>query len=106
MGAMRHGEGLRIADWPRPNYSHVTRVFRLNGVGHQFEGPVSANVFVEHKDLFGLTVCATGGNRVNDRSHCDRIDYADRRNSAPNKFIAARNGLVGLIFSLTVRGTF
>lgn len=65
-----------------------------------------ANVFVEHKDLFGLTVRVTAGNIVNDRSRWDRIVYAGRRNSAPIDFIAARNRLIGPIFSLSVRGTF
>lgn len=88
------------------NYSHVTRAFRLNEVGRQFEGPVFASVFVEHKDLFGLTVRATAGNILNARSRWDRIVYAGRRNNAPIDFIETRNRLIGPIFSLSVRGTF
>ncbi len=88
------------------NYSHVTRAFRLNEVGRQFEGPVFASVFVEHKDLLGLTVRASAGNIVNARSRWDRTVYAGRRNSAPIDFVETRNRLIGPIFSLSVRGTF
>lgn len=49
---------------------------------------------------------ATAGNIINDRSRWDRIAYAGRRNSPPIDFIAARNRLIGPIFSLSVRGTF
>jgi hypothetical protein len=88
------------------NYSHVTLSYRLNEVGRQFEGPVFANVFVENKDLLGLTVRATVGNIFNARSRWDRTVFAGRRNTAPIAFIETRNRLIGPIFSLSVRGTF
>ena len=98
--------GSDLAYGLNANYSHVTRTFRLNEVGRQFEGPVFASVFVEHKDLLGLTVRATAGNIVNARSRWDRVVYAGRRNTAPIDFIETRNRLIGPIFSLSVRGTF
>lgn len=88
------------------SYSHVTRSFRLTEVGRQFEGPVFASVFVEHKDLFGLSVRATAGNLFNARSRWDRVVYAGRRNVAPIEFVEIRNRLIGPIFNLSIRGTF
>lgn len=88
------------------NYSHVTKGFRLNEVGRQWEGPVWLGVFVENKDVLGLTVRATAGNLLNARSRWDRVVYTGRRNNAPIDFVETRNRLIGPIFSLSVRGTF
>ncbi|GAA4004256.1 TonB-dependent receptor plug domain-containing protein [Sphingomonas humi] len=88
------------------SYSHVTRAFRLNEVGRQFEGPVWAGLFIENKDVFGLTVKASASNLLNARSRWDRIVYTGRRNSAPIDFVETRNRLIGPIFTLSVRGTF
>jgi hypothetical protein len=97
------------SDWAygiNGNYQHVTRAFRLNEVGRQWDGPVWMGVFVENKDVFGLTVRASAGNLLNARSRWDRIVYAGRRNTAPIDFIEKRNRLIGPIFSFSVRGTF
>ncbi|NJC06620.1 hypothetical protein GGQ97_002413 [Sphingomonas kaistensis] len=87
-------------------YVHVTRAFRLNEVGRQFEGPVWVGMFVENKDVFGLTVRASASNLINARSRWDRVVYSGRRNSSPVDFVETRNRLIGPIFSLSVRGTF
>ena len=87
------------------NYAHVTRSFRLNEIGRQFEGPVFAGLFVEHKDVLGLTARATIGNIFNARSRWDRIVWAGRRNRAPIDFVETRNRLIGPIFSLSIRGS-
>ena len=97
------------SDWAygvNGNYSHVTRAFRLNEVGRQWEGPVWLGAFVENKDVFGLTVRASVGNLLNARSRWDRIVYTGRRNSAPIDYIENRNRLIGPIFALSVKGTF
>lgn len=97
------------SDWAyglNATYIHVTRSFRLNEVGRQFEGPVFASLFAEHKDVFGLTVRAGIGNILNARSRWDRIVFAGRRNRAPIEFVETRNRLIGPIFSLSVRGSF
>ncbi len=64
-----------------------------------------ASVFVEEKDLVGLTMPATA-NKYGDRRRWDRLVYAGCRNIAPVDFIETRNRLIGPIFSLSVRGTF
>jgi hypothetical protein len=97
------------SDWAygvNGNYQHVTRAFRLNEVGRQWEGPVWLGVFVENKDVFGLTARVSAGNLLNARSRWDRIVYAGRRNSAPIDFVEKRDRLIGPIFSFSVRGTF
>jgi hypothetical protein len=96
-------------DWAyggNANYSHSALSYRLNEVGRQFEGPVFASLFVEHKDVFGLTVRATVGNILNARSRWDRVVYSGRRNRAPIEFVETRNRLIGPIFSFNIRGTF
>jgi hypothetical protein len=97
------------SDWAygsNATYQHFTLSYRLNEVGRQWEGPVFASVFIENKDIFGLTVRATAGNIVNARSLWDRTVYSGRRNTAPIAFVEHRNRLIGPIFSLSVRGTF
>ena len=42
-----------------------------------------ANVYVEHKDIYGLTVRATAGNVFNARHRFDRVVYDGRRDSDP-----------------------
>lgn len=79
--------------------------YRLTEFGLQTEGPVFANVFVEHKDVFGLTVRATAGNVFDARSTWDRFVYAGRR-TGPLDFIERRDRLIGPIFSFQIRGRF
>lgn len=87
------------------SYSHFTPSFRLNEVASQSEGPVFASLFVENKDVFGLTVRGTAGNLLDARQRLDRTVYAGRRNSAPVAFVETRDRLIGPIFSFSVRGT-
>lgn len=97
------------SDWAygaNANYNHSASNFRLTEVGRQYEGPVFASLFVEHKDVLGLTLRATAGNLLNARSRWDRIVYAGRRNVAPVEFTETRNRLIGPIFSFSARGTF
>lgn len=96
-------------DWAygvNASYAHVTQSYRLNEIGRQFEGPVLASIFAEHKNLLGLTVRASVGNLLNARSRWDRVVYAGRRNTAPIDFRETRNRLIGPTFSLNIRGTF
>lgn len=89
------------------NASHeeYARNVRLTEDGHQWEGPVWASVFVEHKDVFGLSVRATAGNLLGARSYYDRTAYVDRR-GGPVAFYEDRDRRIGPIFSFTVSGKF
>jgi hypothetical protein len=79
--------------------------YRLTELGYQTEGPVFASVYVENKDVFGLTVRATAGNVLDARSTWDRLVYVGRRDG-PLDFIERRDRLIGPIFSFQIRGRF
>jgi hypothetical protein len=88
------------------NYSHNQPSYRSNSVDHVWEGPTFASVFVENKDVFGLTVRAQVGNILNARSKRDRVVYDGLRGATPIAFREERDRLIGPMFSFSVRGTF
>ena len=97
------------SDWAlgiNAEYYHVQPGYRLQEVGTQWEGPVWGGVFVEHKNVFGLTVNARVQNLFNARSLWDRTVYSGPRNTAPVAFHEDRDRLIGPIFRLTVKGNF
>ena len=79
--------------------------YRLTEVGRQWEGPVWANIFVEHKDIFGLVGRIQINNLFDADSTWNRTVYAGRRTD-PISFIEYRNRPIGHIFSFTISGTF
>ena len=87
-------------------YSRQSLAYRLNEVGRQYEGPIFTSLFVENKDVLGLTVRSEVINLNNARSRWDRIVYSGRRNVSPIEFVEDRNRLIGPIFRFSVRGTF
>ena len=96
----------KIAWGGAASHSHFAKSFFLTEVYRSWEGPVFASLFVEHKDLFGLTVRATAGNLLNARHRFDRLVFDGRRERDPIAFIQRNNQLIGPIFSLSVRGNF
>jgi hypothetical protein len=97
------------SDWATgasASYSKNAFSYRLTEFGLQTEGPVFASVYIENKDVLGLTVRATAGNIFDARSTWDRFVYTGRRNSAPIDFIERRDRLIGPIFSFQIRGRF
>ena len=79
--------------------------FRLGQLIYANEGPVFASVYVENKNVLGLTMRAQAGNIVDAASVLDRIVYVGRRNG-PISFIEARRRTIGPIFSFLVSGSF
>lgn len=105
-GVFRHD--VPGTDWAwGGNATSVTyaRAVRLTEIGRLTEGPVWASVFIEHKDVAGLTVRFTAGNIADARSVWDRTVYVNRRDG-PVAFREDRDRLIGPIFSLSVRGRF
>jgi hypothetical protein len=97
------------SDWAfggAASYSDNAFSYRLTEFGLQTEGPVFANLFVENKDVFGLTVRATVGNVLDARSTWERFVYVGRRNNSEIDFIERRDRLIGPIFSFQIRGKF
>lgn len=87
-------------------YSHYQPSYRRNQTDKVWEGPVWASVFVENKDVLGLTVRASIRNIANARSKRDRTAYTGVRGESPVSFIEERDRLIGPIFSFSVRGKF
>lgn len=84
-------------------YRRNAWTFRPNELGRQWEGPVFANLFVEQKDLLGLTVRATAGNLLGARNYRDRTLYSGLR-TGPIAFTEWRDRRIGPIFSFSLRG--
>lgn len=96
------------SDWAwgaNANYILNSLNYRLTEVGRLWEGPVWASLYVEHKDVMGLTVRATVNNIFAATSMWDRIVYQGRR-TGPIAFFEHRDRLIGPIFSFQVRGKF
>lgn len=96
------------SDWAwgaNANYGLNALNYRLTEVGRQWEGPVWTSLYVENKDVFGLTVRATVTNLMAATSMWDRTVYQGRR-TGPIAFIEHRDRLIGPIFSFQVRGKF
>lgn len=81
-------------------YVYLTEQFR------SWEGPVFDTVFIEHKNVFGLTVRAEVTNLLDARHRYDRLVYEGRRTDSPLAFRQQNNELIGPLFQLTVRGSF
>jgi hypothetical protein len=79
--------------------------YRLTEVGRQWEGPVWGDVYVEHKNVYGLTVRAAFNNLFAADSMWDRTVYAGRRTGSID-YVERRDRQIGPIFSFSVRGKF
>lgn len=104
---LRHD--IPASDWAwggDVEYSHYQPNYRRTQVDKVWEGPVWASVFVEHKDVLGLTVRASVRNIANARSKRDRTAYTGVRGESPVSFVEERDRLIGPIFSFSVRGKF
>jgi len=101
-------------DIPKSDYAwgvdassyHYQPYVYLTEVNSENEGPWYVNAYVEHKDVFGLTLRAQVGNILNARHYFDRRVYAGRRTASPLVFRQRNDQLVGPIFTFTVRGSF
>lgn len=85
--------------------SENAAVYRLTQRFRAWEGPYWLSAFVEHKDVFGMTVRAGVSNLLNARSRLERVFY-DGRRTDPVLQRESRDRLIGPIFSLSVKGKF
>jgi outer membrane receptor for ferrienterochelin and colicins len=88
------------------SYAHYTDYFRLTEVYESWEGPYWLSAYVEHKDVFGLTVRAIVGNILNARHRLDRRVYDGYRDTNPLRQTQINNQLIGPVFELLVKGNF
>ena len=64
------------------------------------------NLFVEHKDVLGLTVNASYGNILGARNKFERVVFDGSRPNAPILFRERMNRRIGPIFRFSVSGNF
>ena len=78
--------------------------FRLDQRFHYLDTPGSLGAYVEHKDVFGLTVRASVDNLLDTNESFERTFFAGNRPS-PILFTEHRDRFYGPIFTLTISGT-
>ncbi|MDP8914001.1 MAG: TonB-dependent receptor plug domain-containing protein [Pseudomonadota bacterium] len=103
--SLRHD--IPRTDWAwggQAMHNRQARSFRLGEISLSQEGPVFGNVYVENKDVRGLTVRAALGNIFGGGNRFERVVYTGRR-TGPIAFIEQRQRFGGPIFSLSISGT-
>ena len=104
---LRHDiPGTDIAYGAAANYARDRTFFRFDEFNLNVDGPTFARVYVEHKDLLGLTARATLGNLVGGRDRDDRTVFDGPRTLSPILFTEERARRIGPIFRLDVSGNF
>lgn len=112
--SLLHWASLRVRyDVPRTDwalgaggsYEYNALNYRLTEVGRLWEGPVWVDVYLEHKDVAGLTVRGGVYNLIAADSMWDRTVYAGRR-TGEVAFVERRDRQIGPIFSFQIRGKF
>ena len=87
-------------------YNHYSKYFFLTEVFRSLDLPFFAGFYVEHKNVFGMTVRASVDNIIESKHRVWRTVYSGFRDRAPIAFVQRNNQLVGPIFSLSIKGTF
>jgi hypothetical protein len=85
---------------------HNAKNYYLTEVFRSWEGPFFGSLFVEHKDVMGLSVRFTAGNLTNGRHIFYRTVYEGFRDTAPIAFVQRQRQKIGPIFTLTIKGNF
>ena len=85
---------------------HNAKNYYLTEVFRSWEGPFFGSLFVEHKDVLGLSVRFTAGNLPGGRHIFNRTVYDGFRDTAPIDFVQRQRQKIGPIFTLTVKGNF
>ncbi len=87
-------------------HRHYTKNYFLTEVFRELDIPWMVGFYVEHKNVFGMTVRASVDNIFNGRHTLDRVVYTGYRNAFPVSFYDKRDELVGPMFNFSVKGTF
>jgi len=98
--------GTQIAWSAYAQYQHYEKNFFLTEVYRGLDLPWISGFYVEHKNVFGMTVRASVDNILDGRHTLNRVVYTGYRDRAPIAFFDKRNQLVGPIFTLSIKGTF
>ncbi|WP_374405479.1 TonB-dependent receptor [Pelagerythrobacter sp.] len=100
---------IPASDWAigsNASHTHYLPRYRSNQVDREWEGPWFASLFVENKDVLGLTATAGVDNVLGARSYRTRTLYSGIRGQSPVAFVEDRDRLIGPIFFFALRGNF
>lgn len=86
--------------------SEIGPYYRLAEIGRDYNIRTALGVFVEHKDVFGLTVQARLNNILEQNAVLDRFVYSGPRGSSALLFHEDRRREVGHIVNFIVKGSF
>ncbi|MEC7622605.1 MAG: TonB-dependent receptor plug domain-containing protein [Pseudomonadota bacterium] len=75
-------------------------------IGREWEGKVFGSLFIEHKDVLGLTVRARANKLLGARDYFQRTVFDGPRPEGAVRFEEYRSRRIGPIFRLTVSGDF
>ena len=90
------------ASW---RYDEREPSFRLDEVSQRREPPGFARVFVEHKDVFGMTARFRVGNIADRDNLTDRTVFLDRAAGLVD-FVEDRDRRFGTVYSFDIEGSF
>jgi hypothetical protein len=107
-------EGEFRHDIPRSNWAwgflvsktHLGRYYRIFESGETDGFRKQGEVYVEQKDLFGLTVRATASNLFSETSRTYRTLYEGPRNAAPVLFSEKSDRSLYPSYELSIKGSF
>ena len=80
--------------------------YRVAEVINDYNVPTFGAIFLENKDVFGLTVRGRVANLFNGKNVLRRSVWTGPRNTAPFAFTEDRQLTIGTVFNLTVSGSF
>jgi hypothetical protein len=92
--------GLRFRDTKFAPY------YRLAEYGWDYTNHTFGAVFLENKDVFGLTVRARMANLFSGKSVLYRTVYAGPRESSPVLFVEDQQRSIGIVWNFMVKGNF
>ena len=86
---------------------HIYRApdFRIGETARYREGPLAGNLFVENKDVAGLTMRTGISNLISSRQELDRFVFVNRKDG-PQLFVERRRRSVGPVLTLAISGNF
>ena len=84
----------------------ITPYSRLTEIGKEIEGPAFVDLFVEHKDVMGLTVNLRAANILSATQQFDRTVFVGPRPGSAILFRESFDRRIGPIFRMSVSGNF
>jgi hypothetical protein len=79
---------------------------RVAEAGLDYNNPTNLRIFIEHKNVFGLTVQARLNNILEGQTVLDRVVHDGPRSTSPVLFAENRRRDIGRIVNFTVKGNF